>query len=383
MSIVVVEVGKKKVEVRKMKINIKSILIIFLVALLGSGLGTYGVMSYYTQKNGNPVKADNVVINEVEYTSVEKSDYTKAIEKAYDTVVEISCTIQTTSQGFFFGGTQTATSKGSGVIFSQDGYIVTNAHVIEGLTDESTLKVKIFTGDTYQARVIGSDSKTDLAVIKIDVDDLPYSSFADSSTLMLGQDVIVIGNPLGLGITCSNGIISALEKEIYINDVYMTVIQTNAAINSGNSGGGLFDIEGNLIGIVNAKKSNSSYSSTTIEGMGYAIPADTVVRIIEDLIEHGYVMDRASLGVKVLRNSSYYVSNGVIISEILEGGGAESAGLQQYDVIIGIDDDKVTSYADLGKILDKKAIGDVVTVKILRDDVEMKFDVELKAASQW
>ena len=366
-----------------MKINIKSVLIIFLVALLGSGLGTYGVLSYYTQKNGSPVDTDsNVVINEVEYTNIEKSDYTKAIEKAYDTVVEISCTVQTSSSGFFFGGTQTGKSTGSGVIFSQDGYIVTNAHVLENLVDEESIKVKIFSGETYQARLIGIDSRSDLAVVKIDVEDLPYASFADSSQLTLGADAIVIGNPLGLGITCSNGIISALEKEIYINNVYMTVIQTNAAINSGNSGGGMFDINGNLIGIVNAKKSNSAYTSTTIEGMGYAIPSNTVVKIIDELIENGYVKDRASLGVKIYTNSSYYVNNGLIISAIIEGGGAEDAGLQVYDVIIAIDDDEISSYADLTKVMDSKNVGDVVTVTILRDDKEMKFNVELKTASR-
>ena len=365
-----------------MKVNVKTVLIIFLVALLGSGLGTFGVLSYYTQKNGNPIKTDNVVINEVEYTNIEKSDYTKAIEKAYDTVVEISCSVETTSSGFFFGGTQRATSTGSGVIFSEDGYIVTNAHVLEGLVDEDTIEVKIYNGDTYRARLIGSDSRTDLAVIKIDVNNLPYASFVDSDTLMLGADVIAIGNPLGLGITCSNGIISALEKEIYINNVYMTVIQTNAAINSGNSGGGLFDIEGNLVGIVNAKKSNNSYSNTTVEGMGYAIPSNTVVRIIDDLIENGYVKDRASLGVKVYRNSSYYVTNGVIISKVIEGGGAEQAGIKEYDIITAINDVEISTYADLSKVLDSKAIGDVVTVTVIRDDKEMKFNVELRATTQ-
>lgn len=368
-------------EVRNMKVNIKTVLIIFLVALLGSGLGTFGVLSYYTQKNGSPVQSDNVVINEVEYTNVEKTEYTKAIEKAYNTVVEVSCKVQADTSGFFFGGTQTAISTGSGVIFSEDGYIVTNAHVLENLIDENTIKVKIYNGETYQAKVIGVDSRTDLAVIKIDLDGLPYTSFADSSELALGSDAIVIGNPLGLGISCSNGIISALEKEIYINNVYMTVIQTNAAINSGNSGGGLFDINGNLIGIVNAKKS-SAYSTTTIEGMGYAIPSNTVVKIINELIENGYVKDRASLGVRVYTNSSYYVTKGVVISAVIDGGGADEAGIQQYDVITAINDVEINSYADLSKALDAKAIGDVVTVTVMRDDKEMKFQVELKATSR-
>ena len=166
-----------------MKINFKTILIIFLVALLGSGLGTYGVLAFYKSDSKNSVlnQDSNVVINEVQYTNMEKSDYTKAIDKAFNTVVEIKCQVQTTtaSDFFFFGGTTTSTSAGSGVIFSNDGYIVTNAHVIEGLVDESTLQVKIYTGDIFNAKVIGYDSRTDLAVIKIDADDLPYSSFAN------------------------------------------------------------------------------------------------------------------------------------------------------------------------------------------------------------
>ena len=367
-----------------MKINIKTILIIFLVALLGSGLGTYGVLTVYKSNSNNSVLSQdsNVIINEVQYTNMEKSDYTKAIDKAYNTVVEIKCQVQTTSSSdfFFFGGTTTSTSAGSGVIFSEDGYIVTNAHVIEGLVDESTLEVKIYNGETYNGKVIGYDTRTDLAVIKIDAHDLPYSSFATSADLALGQDVIAIGNPLGLGISCSNGIISALDKEIYINNVYMTVMQTNAAVNAGNSGGGLFDIDGNLVGIVNAKKKSSSYGTTAVEGMAYAIPSDTVVKIINDLIENGYVKDRAALGVAVNRAySSYYNIEGVLITRVFEGSSAEKAGLMENDIIVAIDDEKIASYADLSKALDSRQIGDQVTVKVIRDQQEMSFDVTLQA----
>ena len=369
-----------------MKVSFKNILIIFLVALLGSGLGTFGVLSYYTNKNSSTIKNNNgseVIINEVEYTNIEKSDYTTAIEKAYNTVVEISCQVESSASGYFiFGGTTTATSRGSGVIFTEDGYIVTNAHVLEGLTNENTIVVKIYTGEEYGAKLIGYDSRTDLAVIKIDENNLPYASFADSAQLMLGQDVIAIGNPLGLGISCSNGIVSALEKEIYINNVYMTVIQTNAAINSGNSGGGLFDIEGNLVGIVNAKKSNNAMSSTTIEGMGYAIPANTVVRIINELMDNGYVKDRAALGVKIYTNSSYYTANGAVVSDVTEGGAADVAGIEANDIITAVNDEKVSSYADLAKILDSKEIGETVTVTVLRNNQELKFDVTLEAITQ-
>ena len=368
-----------------MKINVKTIIIIFLVALLGSGLGTFGVLSVYNSSVKNVIDKpqDNVVINEVEYTNVEKTDYTKAVEKAYNTVVEIKCAVKTTNSGdyFFFGqGSSSSTSAGSGVIFSKDGYIVTNEHVIDGLIDESSIEVKIYTGETYGARLIGYDTRTDLAVLKIEADGLPYASFVDSDKLMLGQDVIAIGNPLGLGISVSDGIVSALEKEIYINNVYMNVIQTNAAVNEGNSGGGLFDINGDLIGIVNAKKS-SSYT-TTVEGMGYAIPANTVVRIINELVQNGYVKDRAALGVRVYTSSSYYTSEGVLISEVIAGGSAEAAGLQEGDVIVEIDGEKISSYADLSKVLDTKSVGDTITVKAMRNEQEMQFKVKLQASMQ-
>ena len=364
-----------------MKLNFKHIVIIFLVALLGSGLGTFGVMSLYNKDHKLSTES-GVIVNEVEYTNIEKSDYTKAIEKAYDTVVEISCTVRTSSSGNFFffeGGGTTATSSGSGVIFSSDGYIITNEHVIDGLVDEDTIRVTIFNGDTYSAKVVGYDAKTDLAVLKIEETGLPYVTFADSSQLVLGQDVIAIGNPLGLGISCSNGIVSALEKEIYINNVYMTVIQTNAAVNEGNSGGGLFDINGNLIGIVNAKKTGS-FTSASVEGMGYAIPSSTVIRIVQELIDNGYVKDRATLGIKVATNSSYSTSDGVLVTEVMEGSSADQAGMLANDIITALNGKEVTSYADLAKLLDARTVGETVTVDVLRDGEKISLEVTLQAA---
>ena len=361
-----------------MKLNIKTIIIVFLVALLGSGLGTFGVMSYFNSNNDNS-NNNNVVINEVEYTNLEKTDYTQVVEKTYNTVVEITCksVVQTPSYFFFSGGTQETTSAGSGVIISSDGYIVTNAHVIEGISDESSIQIKLYNGETVGAKIIGYDTRTDLAVLKIDANNLPYASFADSANLTLGQDVIAIGNPLGLGKSVSNGIISALEKEIYVNKVYMTVIQTNAAVNAGNSGGGLFDTSGNLVGVVNAKKM-SSYTES-VEGMGYAIPSNTVLRIVNDLIQNGYVKDRAVLGVKVITATTGV--DGVIVSEVVEGSGAAKAGIEAEDVIISLDDTKVSSYADLSKVLDSKTVGETVNVTVLRNETEYVFNVTLQAAS--
>lgn len=361
-----------------MKFSIKNIIIVFLVALLGAGLGTFGVMTIF---NGTPAnkKDSSIVINEISYTEKPNNDYTTAINKAYNTVVEIQATVvsNTANYYYFFGNTPSeGTASGSGVIISEDGYIVTNEHVISGAKLDSIV-VTLYDGSKYNATIIGSDSRTDLAVLKIDEQGLQYSSFVDSSQLVMGEDVIAIGNPLGLGLSCSNGIISALEKEIYINNVYMTVIQTNAAVNAGNSGGGLFDIEGNLVGIVNAKKSSSGITSeASVEGMGYAIPANTVTRIVQEIIENGYVKDRAALGIKVYTGTTY--NEGVMISEIIKGGSAEQAGLLQNDIITAINNISIKSYADLSKVLDSKAIGDEVTVSIIRNEQKMEFKVTLQ-----
>ena len=363
-----------------MKLNFKTILIIFLVALLGGGLGTYGVMSIYEKES--KTHNEPIVLSEVSYNNKNETNFTKAIDKAFNTVVEINCTIETTySSNFFFfqGGTQTSQVSGSGVIISEDGYIVTNNHVVENATGEDAIKVKLFDGTIYIAKIIGTDSRTDLAVLKIDAKNLPYSQFANSSELVMGEDVIAIGNPLGSGISCSNGIISTLEKDLYINGVYITVIQTNAAVNAGNSGGGLFDLNGNIVGIVNAK-TTASMSETSVEGMGYAIPSNTVEKIVRDLVDNGFVKNRAALGIKVYTGDSYYSTNGVIVTEVVEGGGAYKAGLRVQDIITAVNDDVVNSYADLSKILDSKTVGDIVKVTVIRNDKVMSFDVTLQEA---
>ena len=359
-----------------MKLNFKTILIIFLVSMLGAGISTVGIMELYN-KNRRVSSTVNPIISETTYTNVEKSDLTKAIEKSYQSVVEITVTYEATSYNWFMGNQKSiGTAKGSGVIITSDGYIVTNDHVVSMATGDGDIEVKLATGDVVNAELIGTDSRTDLAVLKIDVIDAKFSSFVDSDSLILGQEVIAIGNPLGDGLACSNGIVSALSREIYINNVYMTVIQTNAAINEGNSGGGLFDISGNLVGIVNAKSSGNMMSSATVEGMGYAIPANTVKRIVNELIENGYVKDRAALGISVY--SSYYVeSGGVLVASVVEGGGAQKAGIEVNDIITEVNDVKINSYADLSKILDSKVVGDIVTIKVTRGEEKLSFEVEL------
>ena len=344
-----------------MKFSFKNIIVIFLVGLLGGIIGTFGVLEINKTTGNKVIEQDSsIVINKVEYPTIEKSNYTIAIDKAYDTVVEITSTVQT--QSFF--GMGESYSLGSGVIISEDGYIVTNNHVVEGAT---AVSIKMHDNNIYDAKIIGTDAKTDLAVVKIDATGLEFASLVDSSQLVLGQECIAIGNPLGEGISCSNGIISSLNKEITINGVSMSVIQTNAAINQGNSGGGLFNMNGDLIAVVNAK-SSGSLTTASVEGMGYAIPANTVQKIVKDLVDYGYVKTRATLGVSIYSSTAYNdgTISGVIVAEVVNGGAADLAGVQQFDIITSIDGKETSSYSQLSKILDGYNVGDEVEIQLYR-----------------
>ena len=373
-----------------MKLSFKNIIIIFLIALLGGACGTYGtlVINKYTSNDAsNTSENSSSVTTEVLYSNQEEGSYAKAINKAIDTVVQIS-TKATSSTTNIFGQSTTsdATVLGSGVIISSDGYIVTNNHVVE---DASEVSVILNNNETYDATIIGTDTKTDLALIKIEATDLAYSSLVDSDTLELGQEVVAIGNSLGKGTSSTNGIISALNREVTINNYTMTLILTNAEVNSGNSGGGLFDMNGNLVGIVNAKimSQTTSSSSTSVEGMGYAIPSNTVKTIVEELMNNGYVKNRATLGVKVITDNSYLEyygyedTKGAVISEVVEGGAAEKAGLKAGDIIIAIDGNTIDSFTDLSKELDNYNVGDTVKVTVNRDSKLKEFNVVLAEAT--
>lgn len=202
---------------------------------------------------------------------------TEVVEDVADTVVEINCTVKVTTGGFWRPSSTLATSAGSGVILSENGNIVTNNHVIEGAT---AITVRLRGGETYTATLVGTDAQNDIAVLKIDAENLPYATFGDSDALKVGQPVVVIGNPLGvLGGTVTDGIVSALDRDITVDGTTMRLLQTNASINSGNSGGGMFDLDGRLIGIVNAKSTGND-----VEGLGFAIPAKTALEAITQIL---------------------------------------------------------------------------------------------------
>lgn len=266
---------------------------------------------------------------------------------------------------------------GSGVIISQDGYILTCAHVIDGA---SNVSVQLYDSDQqYTATVVGSDSVADIAVLKIDATGLTPAVIGDSDSLAVGEEVIAVGNPLGtLGGTVTNGIISALNRQVTVENTEMTLIQTNAAVSPGNSGGGLFNANGELIGIVNAKS-----DSTDAEGLGFAIPINTAVQVAQQLIDNGYV-PRPALGVVVITISDqqtamqYNVSDyGVYIAQVNDGSGAAEAGLQPGDRIVSIGDVVVSSSSDLTGYLQNQNVGDTVTIQVERDGSLMSFDVTL------
>ncbi|MBE6114393.1 MAG: trypsin-like serine protease [Erysipelotrichaceae bacterium] len=287
-----------------------------------------------------------------------------------DTVVEIQT--ETITYASYFGQ-YVSSGAGSGVIISKDGYIVTNHHVISGATQ---ITVRTKNGQEYPATLVGSDDRTDVAVIKIEGNDLPFATIGDSNTLVVGQEVVAIGNPLGeLGGTVTNGIISALEREIEVEGQMMTLLQTNAAINPGNSGGGLFNMNGELVGVVNAKSSGEG-----IEGLGFAIPVNTAQKVVNDIIENGYVTGRVQLGISAtsvndLTSAYRYGVNrfGVYVNKVVVSNSPLKAG----DLIVQIDDLMISSINDITDALYDKKVGDQVQVYVVRDRREQVVTVTL------
>lgn len=295
-------------------------------------------------------------------------------ETTKDSVVEITTeTVSGSSRMRQF----VVEGAGSGVVITSDGYIVTNNHVIE---DATSIKVRLTSGESYDATLIGKDSQTDLAVIKINASNLTPAVFGNSSELKVGDLAVVIGNPLGeLGGTVTDGIVGALDREITIDGETMTLLQTNAAINPGNSGGGMFNVKAELVGIVNAKTSGSG-----IEGLGFVIPIDTAKAIISSLIENGYVSGRPWLGVELLditdvATAMYYrVSQlGVYVAQSGNNG-----DLMVGDLILKLNEQEVSSSADIKSILSNYAIGDQITVQVYRDGSLQNILVSIQEITQ-
>ncbi len=285
------------------------------------------------------------------------------VNKTQNSIVEITTEVVQTNM---FMQQVSGEAAGSGIVISEDGYIATNNHVVEG---GSKFTVRLKNGDSYEATLIGRDPQMDLAVLKIEAEGLTAVTFGDSQALSVGDMAVAIGNPLGtLGGTVTDGIISALNREIDLGDGTMTLLQTNAAINPGNSGGGLFNGQGELIGVVVAKS-----GGTNIEGLGFAIPGNEAKAVLDELIQNGYVQGRATLGMSVIDvNSeqaamSYRLSStGIYVLQVEEGSEAESLGIKAGDRIVSLDGTQITGSSDLSGVLEKHAPGDQVEITIER-----------------
>ena len=277
------------------------------------------------------------------------------------------------------GSSSTNAGQGSGFIISSDGYIATNAHVVSAFSE---IKVTLNNEEKteYPAQVIGTDTVTDIAVIKINAKDLPAVSFGISGNLQVGDNVVVIGNPLGeeFAGSVTTGIVSALNREVQFseNEIY-TYIQTDAAINSGNSGGPLVNMQGQVVGVNAAKIDNS-----VAEGMGFAIPIDDAVPVLNDLMQYGYVKDRSYIGIGVQtineQASQYYgLPVGVQVTQVEENGPAQKAGILRGDVITAVNDTEVTSLGQLNKIKYQYKPGDTIELTLFRYQTQKTEKVKL------
>lgn len=346
-------------------------------ACLGVCFGTgYGGAVLAMRSNS----ANRVVTNMVQRTDgtavVSNNDFSAVSAKVAPSVVVITTESMVTSNNWF-GGQYVQSGAGSGVVLTEDGYIITCNHVVSGANN---IKVSLNDGTEYTATVVGGDSTTDVAVLKIDATGLTPATIGDSDSLAVGQSVLAVGNPLGeLGGTVTGGMISALNREVTIEDQTMSLIQMDASVSPGNSGGALFNASGDLIGIVNAK-SSGDYA----EGLGFAIPINTAYNVAMDLIQSGYVTGRPQLGISVITitdaaTAARYgvTSAGIYISQVNPGSGAEKAGLQAGDRIVSVDNVLAETANDVVSKVQEKSVGDTVSLQVARKGQLITVEVEL------
>ena len=349
-----------------------------LISLFGGYLGAIFGMEKPPESPQEPPRQSDVMFRApeqtVDYPANGSSSLPSVIEAIKSSVVEIIIEEQAGSNFF---SQYVETGAGSGVIVSENGYVVTCAHVVSG---SGNIKVILPDSTEYDAVIIGiPDDINDIALLKIDAAGLTAAVIGDSEKLVVGEDAIVIGNPLGsFGGTVTNGIISALEREVIVEGRTMTLLQTNAAVNPGNSGGGIFNAKGELVGIVNAKSIGQN-----IEGLGFAIPINIVKNVIDQLIVVGYVSAPA-IGIKAMQISSqssaeeYGVERfGVYVDELTPGKGAEAAGIIEGDYILSIEGEIIDTLSDISSLLRNYAVGDTVEIIVLRNSETLTFNVVL------
>ena len=323
---------------------------------------------------------NKVVIQQVERTDSSAASGTTVASSGMTTsqvseMVSPSVVVITTeqvvySQWSWYGQNQVESGAGSGVIISSDGYILTCAHVVSGAS-----QITVTIGDTdYTATVVGEDDTSDVAVLKIDATGLTPATVGDSDSLSVGDSVLAVGNPLGeLGGTVTSGIVSALNRSVTIQGTSstntMSLIQMDASVSPGNSGGGLFNMNGELIGLVNAKSSSSD-----AEGLGFAIPINDAIQVAQDLLENGYVSGRPYMGITYIAVTDAQTAAqlnvnayGVYVVDVVQGGPADKAGLKAGDRIVSIDGTEIAQKDDLGTLMQQHTAGDTLSITVARD----------------
>ncbi len=326
-----------------------------------------------------------VLVGGVQTASAESAEFSPAdlYEQNVNSTVGITISGKTTSR---YGYGYTYRASGSGFIITSDGYILTNYHVIE---DSDTVTVATYDGETYDAKIIGYDESNDIAVIKIDVENLKPVTLGDSDKLRVGDTVYAIGNPLGeLTFSLTRGIVSAMSRNIQTGSgTSMNLIQTDCAINSGNSGGALFNSQGEVIGITNAKYSSSGFSSEAeIDNIGFAIPVNNVTRIVTSIIENGYVL-KPYIGITVSplseeTSSITGLKAGAVVQDVTEDAPADQAGIKVHDVIVKVDHTDIKDSNELVQVISKAEPGEVMTFHIYRQGQEITLDVEIGSKTE-
>ena len=364
---------------KKNRIGLKITALALACALLGGVIG--GGIVYGVGRSGSDavVNSSGRTVSQVSLKTVDgKTEMTDAEVYAANVNSVVSINTTGTAGTNIFGQPVQSASSGSGFILTTDGYIVTNHHVI---ADADSVKVTLYNGDTYDATVVGGDEDYDIAVLKIDAEDLQPVTLGDSSKLNVGDRVLAIGNPLGeLTFSMSGGMVSSVNRTINVDGTPFNMIQTDASINPGNSGGPLFNSYGEVVGIVSAKY--SSYSNESVEGLGFAIPINDVWSMIEDIMTNGYVTNKPYLGATVgtmteqmAAQYRYDITSGVFIYSVEEGGAADKAGLRMGDVITKVGDTEVKTMEDLNAAKKQYSAGDTVTMTIDRQGETLTVEI--------
>lgn len=326
-------------------------------------------------KTVQPQAADSTVKTDTDSSKADKMTAAEVYKANVDSTVGITTSINTN----YFGYKTTAAAAGSGFIISKDGYIVTNYHVID---DATKITVTLYNGKKYNAELVGGDEGNDIAVLKIDASDLKPVKLGSSSALNVGDDVAAIGNPLGeLTFSLTTGVVSALDRTITTENSTMTLIQTDTAINSGNSGGALFNMNGEVIGITNAKYSGSgSSTSASIDNIAFAIPIDSVKSMIDSIISSGYAV-KSYIGIGAVDVSDETaqgdVTEGAVIKKVYEDSPAEKAGLKENDIITEVNGRKIKSSGEMTSAVKASSVGSELVCKVYRSGefIEVKVTV--------